>query len=1090
MARAVDDSWDPNDLGVLKRLEALLALWIHPPYWRPLDERYHDGLPSHGAPELLSEEEESIWERFLVDARVHEPASTIGGLRRALRTRKVSAKEHPVRALSSNGGITFVEGRVAVKRASAMSPFGRSWFLSAPWSTELEEVANKKAEHVERCGDQLLAAYPKSKRDRFTRLVITALAERARSDADLLDAYFKATAMDIADAVVDAISTVQRTRLGALLGGILRRSCARLHWTVDLRLGMFELHARNVGGGDVRGHEISRVGALFEAYRALERVGSYWGISALVEDYYESIARGFALAGEVGELGNTLSVLPAGRTLLVIAQRLVEYRPTVLAALLSHPSWAPEAAFCLSQFLRRHRHHSFRDLDLLDEWQEVQVITRRRLLDRPAVEKPDISASVDLAIRDEATEETARHAPSRFTSEALSSEGRERVFEYWRATLKRKEHVSALVMEVERRISDAPTLGLPLAASALRFSSLLEASGEPDAARRIAGTMVRSYAASAARVTTDGVLDLSHRGDLLRALAILAPGDTAWSLWLRPFDVEAILDEALREQNSDDAQRRVQFAGPRALLRHARNLLAMSAESEPATRKALVEAVASIAFAERERSLHVRAFAGHDDWLWGVPGEPILVSIARGLATPDVDGVATIRAFMRARPSLIEAAQWAWGIGSGHVLFSEIVGHVKDLAASADLSTFRIGESMTAALALFHCGLYGEAERFARSTLDTAHAIRPGMLHTAELSSIRVLLACLAERAAWDEILAYSYDADLPPDWVAVIANWRAVAFMKKGELPSAHEELRRVLRVAPKNTMARGNLLVAYSSEARWQDVEELLEDESLVLDDVPDDVRRVAGRALADRGAIAAAHRLLDGVPPGPVPPDTRLMQPITDFDMTPSLPEQEETLLDGIVEACARLAREPTLFDGRKEDEITAILDIALSGLPSDYQVNRGQPQGRGKKKGQPGITDLTIREAATGRVVVTGEAKRWKGKEWATAGVRQALGTTSRTEAFLLVLLYCDDGALSDCTAKTSKLVADFAVRDGARTLYATQGAPENRTPPHYGSFIQVLRSVHRIRPEDAENVVIYTVLLDLAHDTGRAARKAR
>lgn len=193
--------------------------------------------------------------------------------------------------------------------------------------------------------------------------------------------------------------------------------------------------------------------------------------------------------------------------------------------------------------------------------------------------------------------------------------------------------------------------------------------------------------------------------------------------------------------------------------------------------------------------------------------------------------------------------------------------------------------------------------------------------------------------------------------------------------------------------------------------------------------------------------------------------------------------------LVRALVEVAKKPARVVGKDEDDVTDLVELALGGLKERFDVTCNARVGHGVARGEAGVVDLSISDRTDGRIVVTGEAKRWDGQVWATEAIHQVFGASARTESFLLVLLYCQgDPPLDRCMAKTEQLVANFFVPDGERRLFASQRKPEDVTPPETRLIVRALRSVHVVDPEAPSTTrTIYTVLVDLADPAGKKAR---
>lgn len=192
--------------------------------------------------------------------------------------------------------------------------------------------------------------------------------------------------------------------------------------------------------------------------------------------------------------------------------------------------------------------------------------------------------------------------------------------------------------------------------------------------------------------------------------------------------------------------------------------------------------------------------------------------------------------------------------------------------------------------------------------------------------------------------------------------------------------------------------------------------------------------------------------------------------------------------LVRALVEVAKKPARVSGKDEDDITDLVELALGSLKEKFSITCNSRVGHGTAPGESGVVDLSICDRADGRIVVTGEAKRWDGQLWAREALHQIFGASARTESFLLILLYCQNSALHLCASTMEALLTDFFVPDGSRRLFAAAAKPADVTPPEERLVVRAFRSLHIVAPEvPSVTRAMYTVLVDLGDPAGKQAR---
>lgn len=1132
----------PWDLA--RRLEILLSLWRRPRDWQPTvanELPFSSSLAAH------------LWAEFVERSEPTEPVSTTNGLRAALQRHNanLTGTETPwsLERLEETGAARIIGTRVAIRSPlqgpGIMTHGDRSWRLSLQCdpnnSSELEAICLETFEIVERIAGELSVAGAHPVVPQVAG-VLARLAFGVACPRDLVKLWEKAVALGVDTLWIGMLAPIQQRALAGALSTQLQSVTADLHWHTDLDLACFaegQSYARGTSS------YITRLDEMFAAKAALEQQRD----SFAPKFVFGQMASAVALAGDASQVGNLLAALPPGRAHLSAVGTLQGQRPELLASLLAHPAWAPEAMFALAEWRDAHIVQGHGSMAMHDEWREVVDLARRLALyyDRG----PDYPTVVAWAAHDEVRETVDTGRPFSRPVPSISIR-----MQPWRDRLESDEHAHHATDAMVARIGDS--LADPDMIFALRLLPILEVPHPAEAARlarAIAGAYVERFAFSS-RISR-GAPKLGGHPELLECLErILRNHDELnWQRWCTPFDVSHFVQlshEPLQYPITGGAVVPA-YDVPRYIRSHANHLLAVAEVAPEPARGLLIECFVALFECTKGR-------VKRDPWHWTVDthaeSAPPLVRLGQVLQRlPEHVAKSLIARVEVANATELELAELLMGVVGCPSLVNVLEPWVSTRARLLlERENIALGEANHLSRALYYCGMFASAEQCALYALSLASRSPATHFDHLRNAAIETLLACWVSQKKWTEI-----DDFIPSvagtDAQLLIENWRALAALGRGHTDKSLLMLRHVLRRSPKDVMALVNITAVHATRHEWSEcVASCIHARNLLANETPAEVYSNEAQAhyqLRDfRQVVAALERLPTEKLRDPAMLVLRIALATTTAPMVSevedALRELEKTdpitadsmrarlaplsqaaiggasftsyslrrefvsltleerctallgqdlttyILKAISSAAQRIVEQSALAVTLDEDQLTEILCLLL--VPLEHLrifAKVSAPGGWGPKK--RGIADFVLSEMPLqqiehGRRIARGEAKEWKGQAWMTKGLKQILATSnSGQELLLFLVVYCKTANFKKTVEGARRALARFGANSASE--FATLDAPE-LIPLNSGSTQCIFKTNHGKRKNGETSRILYTILIDVRTEASRKVRHAK
>lgn len=1131
-------SWD-----LARRLETLLALWKRPRDW--------GALAATSAP-FQSADAARLWSDLIARSEPIEPLSTANGLRAAIDRHNASTSDPQAwltpELLETSGLACVVGPRAAVRRplqySGPMIHGGTSWGLSltcdANTTPELGEICQTTFASAERIGNKFLVeeAHPVLPQ---AAALLAGLAFGLTCSRTLVLLWQKAVALGVDVPWIGMLHPLQQRTLAEALGSQLKSIAEALHWHVDLQLAFFE--AGQPYTPPSNGYS-SRLDELFAAQWVLERLHD----SLSPKFVFGQMASAVVLAGDVAQAGNLLTALPPGRAYFSAVGMLCGQRPQLLAGLLAHPAWAPEAMFALADWQDALIVQGHGSMTMHDEWREVVTLSRRLALfyDRG----PDYTVATALAVHDE-SRDLSDTGPS-FSRPVPPISTR---MEPWRDRLVDAEHAHRAVDAVVARIGVSATDSDFI--FALRLLLILE-TGHVVQAERLGVAIAQVYASrlSLSARRSYCAPKLTEHAELLDCLGrILRKCDTRlWHNWCNPFDIESFIKLSHEELPDQIVGGQVVAAYdiPRFVRSHANNVLALAEVTDDLVRNDLLEHFVSI-FEETHRRMK------RDPWGWRIDiaerNEAVRPLIRLGQILQRIPERVASKLIARvevADATALQLAELLAGLRDSRALADGLRPRV-DVKAAAVLRKggISLGEANHLGRALYHCGLVALAEQCASYALGLFSELQ--IVHNDQLriAAIEILFASRVEQEKWQDVdeLALSI---VDPMAQLLIENWRALAALKRGQTDEALRRLGHILRQDPKDLMALVNTTAVHAARHDWsQCVAACVHAREMLGDATPAEVNSNRAQAHYQLREYRQAVEALDRLPPEKVRSPAMLVLRITlAITTAPVVSQLEDELRElektdpatadflrarlaplshaaiggaafasgslqrefvslTLEERCAavvgedlavyvlkvfssaaqRMVEQSALALKLNEDQLTQILCLLLVPLQQlRIYAEVNAPGGWGPRR--QGIADFELseapwREIGHRRRIVRGEAKEWKGPAWMRKGIKQIFATgNTGSEIFLLLVVYSKRTDFTNTVAKARKVLAEFG-NDSAND-FATLDAPEC-VSSNSGETQCIFRTTHGSPAHRDQTRILYTIVIDVRTERSRAVR---
>jgi len=1133
-----DTGSHPADLE--SRLEAWLAL---------LKEPTPPRAQTNSEPLFASAEEAALWAGFVERSQPIEPVTTTTGLEAAVQWRNAAMTSDDtawsLTSLQANAGARVVGPRAGVRsrlsRGVPRLPTGDRWRLALSCddaeATRLTKIFWKTFATADRRPGAIAVGEPHPVVP-FAVSVVARLAFGVTDGETLVKLWQKATALGVVEQWLKMLAPHQQYRLADQLAQELTAAGAVLHWRVDLDLAGF---AEGASYNPRPPMFATRLDELFWSQALLDRLHD-----TLAPDFaFGDMASSVALVGAAGQVGNLLRALPPGRAYFSAVRTLRRRRPQILASLLAHVSFAPDAMFALSDwpdtFIQVRRR-----ITMHDEWLEMVALARRLALfhDRG----PHYPTAIAWAVHEEAFENDPRERWHQFTPVPPTSIR----MEPWRERLVPDDDADLAVDASAQRLRSAPTD--PELVFALRLVAILE---QPHAlqAARLAGAIVDAYAARLSLSPRElrNAPQLARHGELLAVLnrVLRASDGEQWQRWCVPFDVIALVQRTHEEAKCPASSENIdpQYHPPQYVYEHASHLLAAADALSGTEKIELAEC-----FARLFEQTHGKMEG--DPWVWhyrtaGVTQSSPMERLGRILqAFPEHVSAELIERLDAARATELHLAELLAGLGRGVALANTLERRVHLRARLLlEQGGIAVGKACQLAVALHGAGILPLAEQYASYVLKVLNEPPRYQLAHLRSAALKVLLASWIGQQKWAEFETADLASD-DPEKQAFVSNLRAVAELECGRTSDSLARLQDILKRDPMDALALVNIAAVYAERSEWGSCLDACAHARRVLGDAaPPEVSGNEARAyygLRDfRRAAAALDRWPADRAPTPemiklrvalaittvpvlsqIEDDLRALDqtdaamadrlrtrlaPLSDGELgggwfapgalsrrfvsfsercAAQFQEPENILLRAIGSAAQRIAEQPALAQDLNEDQLTRLLCAYLVVLER-HRIYANTLVGGGWGPKKEGIADFALTEMSDqglehGRPVVRGEAKRWDGPAWMTKGMQQVFGTANTgQELFLVLVIYSQAPVFETVVQSTRESLRTFD-SDGTGE-FATLEAPEEVSVMS-GRCVRIFKTLHGDKSSGSRPTRLYTVVVDVVSERSRTVRR--
>lgn len=797
--------------GLLMRLESLLALWRHEPYWlsdAATTRPEQTGRPL--GPDLIS---------ALSSAEVVPPRTHVSGMKRLARTHGTTLEE-----LEGRQALRVRGERVAVNSAKLRAEVpdfrGHGWSIRLPApSPELADSASTVFHGLTTTPDGVFLSEPKRPLTECLPSLLREAIDPSCSD-EIATAWTRALALDIDGHFVGVLPSLSRDTLSTTLGQLLKNASPFLTLFDDVHLDFFS-EGRQAPDNDVMLHRSSWLPRSIFTDLCDVAIYAQHSHRPVSTDYYEDLARGFARIADLDKVSQLVATLPPGRTLATVLETLERYRPELLARMLRVPSAQGAALFGLTT-LRQQRQTNAHALDLTEQWLQVQRLVRSLVAADGAM---DFASFLALGVSDEAD---ALSPPSLVSARLRRVDTNARL-ESWRTLLSSAPTPEEAVALLENYLATRPWRGDAGLVFTMRCVQLMSVSKSLSALLpRVATSLVDAYAHSLEVIPVmHSAPDLRRHGSLLRVLYSVLQGDPsladARARFLRPFDIETYLALAVAEQGKIHAPSPL-FDVPKAFHAHVQTLLTLALSIED--REEVLDAALEYYLADRRPGRVVNAFS------WNAAPEltsmlkpdgeaPLFVQMGRALAgSPRREML--LRTILRERPEAHVLGDLIRGLKKCPDLISPLRAHAVDLIAEvlASPDGVALGEALELANISLQAGLGREAERCARLVIEIVDKQGSNApLH--HLQGYRdtgsaLLAGSLAAQGQWAELDSLQLRIVSEIQALA-FKNMKAVAAMELGKLAEAGHMFDEILGRSPADRVALINHVAFWVRKQDW---------------------------------------------------------------------------------------------------------------------------------------------------------------------------------------------------------------------------------------------------------------------------------
>jgi nucleoside phosphorylase/tetratricopeptide (TPR) repeat protein len=803
----------PISTGLRKRrLEALLSAWRMPrPLWHPLH-------PTPPEDTTLTAQEWPLWLEILRAAVPVLPSSHVDGLRARAELAGLRLED-----LERDKAVLVIDDQVAVRlRPQVLSLRSHEWGLLVPATLAgqpTEAVLTKRFRGVELHGDRWLVS---GAWEQCTDSLSVLVAQAVTADAPTLEHLWKLSlALWLEGRFFALLPAAPAKVLAELLGAALLAASGKLKAITDVRLALFAAGQDAViTTAPIQSQRLpqSRLSDLLELEQFFDHSGSRPG-----EPYYSTLASAFSRIADVYSLGNVLLKLDASAALLAALEAVVDHRPDFIAIYVWHPSFHAEGAFALLQLPQKLPLAQGHQLDLREEWLEVQQLGRELLL--LGDPSRDWSSLTALGVHDESDVLRRRH-------HGRAGFERDRVHydagPLWAQAASDEERSKPFVAVLEGYLRARARRSGPAMVFALRLHAAVRDSQRLTPARSLAGAIVDGYAAGLALdievSTVPGVL-CAYGGLLARLGESLDRTGDSWRKLMHPFDREAYIAAARADDGNSVDSRRINAAYdvPHIFRAHAETLVALAGSLEAFHEP--LQAALELYDADRRAQLPVDAFSwsalARITGMRGAPAcEPLFITVGRLLGR-DPEDSQRLDTFLRDEHPVHILSYVAAGLGGSHPFAETIQPILRGLVnklLSADEGV-AIGEALELANVLQQAGIPRDAERLARLALENARSISQRG-HDPYSPVGRALLAgSLAQQGLWAEVLLFEPEGNamVLSTHARFVENMRALALLESERFAEASEVLDRVLKVDPENPAALVNRTALHLRSRDW---------------------------------------------------------------------------------------------------------------------------------------------------------------------------------------------------------------------------------------------------------------------------------
>ncbi len=803
----------PASPGMRKRrLEALLSAWrTAPAVWEVL-------RATPPADTELAAEEWPLWLAILRVAVPVPPSSHVDGL-----TTRAEILGLRVEDLVRDQLVLVIDEQVAVRLLPrVLSLRNHEWALLVPdvlAGRETEAVLTKRFRGVERHGDRFLVS---GSWQQCTDSLSALVSEAITADAAGLERLWKLSlALWLEDRFLTALPAAAAGVLADAISAALLAASDKLSAITDARLALFAAgQDATITATPIQPLRLSesRLSGLLEADRFFDHAGNGPG-----EPYYSDLASALARVGDVYQLGNVLAKLAPCAALIAALETVASHRPEFIATYVWHPSFHAEGAFALLQLRQTLPLPQSYQLEVREEWLEVQQLARELLL--LGDPSKDWSSVVALGMHDESESLRRRHhgLAGYERNSAQYDAG-----PLWTQAASDEERSTHVVSVLETYLRARGRRSDPGMVFALRVHAALRDAHHLVLARRLAIAIADGYVAGLALdievSTIPGVL-CAYGGLLARLSESLDRTGDSWLRLLRPFDCEAYVAAARAGNGSHVDSRQINpvYDVPSVFRAHAETLVALAsaldADDEP------LQAALELYDTDRRARLPVEAFSwsalARITGLHGVPAcEPLFVTVGRLLGR-DPEDSRRLDAFLRDEPPVHILAYVAAGLRGSHPFAEAVHPKLRGLVNQL-LSVERgvaLGEALELANVLQQAGLPRDSERLARRALETASRVRQRGHDPYTPVAHALLAGALAQQQLWAELLLFEPEGNaivLSPH-ARFVENMRALALIESEKLAEASEVLERVLQVEPANSAALINRTALHLRAGDW---------------------------------------------------------------------------------------------------------------------------------------------------------------------------------------------------------------------------------------------------------------------------------